>query len=135
LADHWKFCYCKFKAHRVEFYRFSTSIYRHPRHSAINCREQTMALHRSVTVQVKSGILQGRGKRYHYIPRHLDRGPPCLMFNGYWGSFPEVQRPGREVEHSPTSCAEVKNGWSYTSAPLYILMARTRKTELSHRQQ
>jgi hypothetical protein len=26
-----------------------------------------------------------------------------------------VKRPGREVEHSPPSRAEVKNAWSYTS--------------------
>jgi hypothetical protein len=30
---------------------------------------------------------------------------------------PAVKRPGREVEHSPPSSAEVKNAWSYTSTP------------------
>jgi hypothetical protein len=28
-----------------------------------------------------------------------------------------VKRPGREVDHSPPSSAEVKNAWSYTSTP------------------
>jgi hypothetical protein len=28
-----------------------------------------------------------------------------------------VKRPGREADHSPTSSAEVKNSWSYTSTP------------------
>jgi hypothetical protein len=30
---------------------------------------------------------------------------------------PEVQRPGREADHSLPSRAEVKNDWSYTSTP------------------
>jgi hypothetical protein len=29
--------------------------------------------------------------------------------------LPGVKRPGREVDHSPPSKAEVKNEWSYTS--------------------
>jgi len=41
---------------------------------------------------------------------------------------PVVQRPGRKVDHSPTSSAEVKNGWSYTSVPLYAYIAGTGKT-------
>jgi hypothetical protein len=28
-----------------------------------------------------------------------------------------VKRPGREADQSPTSSAEVKNAWSYTSTP------------------
>jgi hypothetical protein len=28
-----------------------------------------------------------------------------------------VKRPGREADHSPSSSAEVKNAWSYTSTP------------------
>jgi hypothetical protein len=32
---------------------------------------------------------------------------------GYQG----VKRPGHEADHSPPSSAEVKNAWSYTSAP------------------
>jgi hypothetical protein len=32
-------------------------------------------------------------------------------------------RPGREVDHSPPFCAEVKNAWICTSTPQYVLMA------------
>ena len=31
------------------------------------------------------------------------------------GSFPEVKRPGRRVDHTPSSSAEVKERVSYTS--------------------
>jgi len=44
-------------------------------------------------------------------------GSPSLLFNGYLGSFPGIKRPERETNHSPSSSAEVKNGWIYTSAP------------------
>jgi len=33
------------------------------------------------------------------------------------GSFHWVNWPGREVDNSPPSFAEVKNEWSYTSSP------------------
>ena len=36
------------------------------------------------------------------------------------GSFPGVKWPGRDVEYSLPSSAKVKNGWSYTSAAVYI---------------
>jgi hypothetical protein len=32
-----------------------------------------------------------------------------------------AKRPGREVEHSPPSSAEIGNGWSYTSTPTVCL--------------
>jgi hypothetical protein len=28
-------------------------------------------------------------------------GPPSLLYNGYWVSFPGVKRPGRDVDHLP----------------------------------
>jgi hypothetical protein len=31
--------------------------------------------------------------------------------------------PGREVNHSPPSSAELRNAWSYTSTPPYISIA------------
>jgi hypothetical protein len=34
-----------------------------------------------------------------------------------------VKRLGREADHSPPSCAEVKNAWSYTSTPQYVFVA------------
>jgi hypothetical protein len=33
-----------------------------------------------------------------------------------------VKRPGREVDHSPPTSAEVMKMWIYTSAPLYAFM-------------
>jgi hypothetical protein len=40
---------------------------------------------------------------------------------GVGGSFPEVKRPGSEVDCSPPSSNEVKNEWSYTStAPICV---------------
>jgi hypothetical protein len=41
------------------------------------------------------------------------RGPPM----GTRGSFSGVKWPGREVDHSSPSSAEVKNAWSYKSTP------------------
>jgi hypothetical protein len=40
-----------------------------------------------------------------------------------WAFSLEVKRPGREADHSPPTCAEVKNAWSYTSSPQYVFMA------------
>jgi hypothetical protein len=34
-----------------------------------------------------------------------------------------INFPGRETDHSPTSSAEVKNAWSFTSNPQYVFMA------------
>jgi hypothetical protein len=33
-----------------------------------------------------------------------------------------VKLPGREADHSPTTAAEVKKTWIYTSSPPYIFM-------------
>ena len=55
---------------------------------------------------------------------HRFWGPPNLLFNGYRDSFRGLKRLGREVDHSPSSSAEVKNGWCYTSTPplcLYVV--------------
>ena len=43
--------------------------------------------------------------------------PNLPSINGYRGSFQAVQWPGRDVELSPPSSAEVKNEWSYASMP------------------
>ena len=42
-------------------------------------------------------------------------GSTSLQLNGYHGSLPLVNRPGRDADHSPPSSAEVRNDWSYTS--------------------
>jgi hypothetical protein len=34
--------------------------------------------------------------------------PPSFLYNGYRVSFPEVKRPGRGVDHPPSSSARVK---------------------------
>jgi len=35
-------------------------------------------------------------------------GPPSLLYDGYRLFFPGVKRPGRDVDHPPSSSAEVK---------------------------
>jgi hypothetical protein len=58
----------------------------------------------------------------------------CLFRNvlADFSSVLGVKRPGRGVNHSPTSSIEVKNEWNYTSTSLYAFMAcgRTRSTVL-----
>jgi hypothetical protein len=50
-------------------------------------------------------------------------GPRSLLSNGYRRVLaPEVNRPGRETDHSPPSSAKFKNAWSYTSTPHYVFM-------------
>jgi hypothetical protein len=34
--------------------------------------------------------------------------------------YPGVKRPGREVDHSPATSAEVKKMWIYTSTPIHL---------------
>ena len=41
-------------------------------------------------------------------PSSRPRGPPSLLYNGYWVSFPGVKRPGRGANHASSSRAEVK---------------------------
>jgi hypothetical protein len=42
---------------------------------------------------------------------------------GTGGFLPGIKRPEREAYHPPSSRAEVKNAWSYTSNPKYVFMA------------
>jgi hypothetical protein len=57
------------------------------------------------------GSNPGRGKIFFSSPKRPDGlwGPPSLLFNGYRGFFPGVKRPGRQINHSPPSSAEIKN--------------------------
>jgi hypothetical protein len=41
--------------------------------------------------------------------------PFSLLFNGHWVLFMGIKQLGSEVDHSPSSSAEIKNEWSYTS--------------------
>jgi hypothetical protein len=43
------------------------------------------------------------------------------MLNGNWGSSPGVKEPGLEINHLISSSTEVKNEWSFTSAPSVYL--------------
>ena len=65
----------------------------------------------------------GRGKRFSLLQKHPDRlwGPSSLLCNGYRGSSQGIKQPGREFDNSPPSSDEVKNEWSYTSAPIVWL--------------
>jgi hypothetical protein len=65
------------------------------------------------------GVLVPVGSRIFTSLYRLERlwGPPSLLFNGYWGSFPGVKRPRREPDHSPPASAEIKKTWIYTSTP------------------
>jgi hypothetical protein len=45
------------------------------------------------------------------------RVPSSLPFNGYRFSFPGINRPGRDADHSPLSSTDVKNEWSCTCNP------------------
>jgi hypothetical protein len=58
------------------------------------------------------GSSPDRGRGFFFKPLRLDQlcGPPSLLSNGYWGSFPGGKaRPGRDADHSPPSSAEVAN--------------------------
>jgi hypothetical protein len=55
--------------------------------------------------------------------------PPGLLYNGYRASFPEVKRPGRGVDHPPSSSARVKERvelYLYSpSGPSWPVLGRT----------
>jgi hypothetical protein len=64
-------------------------------------------------------ILVG-AKDFSLLQKRPERlwGPPSLPFNGYRGSFLRVKQLECEFNQSPSSSAEVKNEWSYTSTSL-----------------
>jgi hypothetical protein len=49
----------------------------------------------------------------------------ALTMNAYRGSFPGVEQPEREADHSCPSSAKVKTECNYTLAPVYDFMACT----------
>jgi hypothetical protein len=66
---------------------------------------------RWATAWMIGGSRPRRGSEFLSSPPCPDRlwGPPSLLINGYLGSFPgEVNRPGREADHSPPSSAVVR---------------------------
>jgi hypothetical protein len=57
------------------------------------------------------GSSSGKGWEFFSSPPCPDRlWVPEALFLG-------VKRPGREANHSSSSSADIKNAWSYTSAP------------------
>ena len=53
------------------------------------------------------GSNSDEGEIFHTRP-DLPWGPPSLLYNGYWVSFPGVKRPGRGVNHQSPASTEVK---------------------------
>jgi hypothetical protein len=49
-------------------------------------------------------------------------GHPASYAMGTGGSFSEVKRPWGEADHSPSTSAEVKKTWVYTSTPPHVFM-------------
>jgi hypothetical protein len=65
--------------------------------------------------------LDDRNIALHVVQTGSGVHPTYPMGTG--GSFPGVKRQGRETDHSPSTSAEVKKTWIYTSTPPYIFMA------------
>jgi hypothetical protein len=64
----------------------------------------------------------GNSSLHHRIQNGSGAHPPPLQWIPGALSL-GVKRPGREVDHLPSSSAEVKNAWSYNSTPQYAFMA------------
>jgi len=67
----------------------------------------------------RSGVRIAVGKTDFSFVQNAQAGSgvlPSLLFKGYRSSFSEIKRPGSDVHNSPSSSAEVKNEWSYTSS-------------------
>jgi hypothetical protein len=52
-------------------------------------------------------------------------GPPSLLHNGYWVSFPGVKRPGRGVDR-PSHLAPKLKSWAVLLLPLWAFIACSR---------
>jgi hypothetical protein len=51
--------------------------------------------------------------------------PDSVPYSGYYrGLIPgDIKQPGLEADRSPTTSAEVKKMWIYTSTPQYVFKA------------
>ena len=67
-------------------------------------------------------------QRFSLLENNRDRlwSLPGLTSSAYMCSFPWAKRPGREIDHSHPSSAEVKNEWSCTSSPPVCLRGMDR---------
>jgi hypothetical protein len=68
------------------------------------------------------------GVRNFSFPQYVQTGCGAhpASYSMETGVFPpRVKREGRFVDYSPLSSAEVRNDWSYTSAPAYSFMVWT----------
>jgi len=73
----------------------------------------------SMDVWKVENSLPNRGNTYFPFPNHSDQlcSLCSLLFNRHWGSFPGVKQLRCDSDHSPQPRTEVKNKYSYTSAP------------------
>ena len=65
------------------------------------------------------GLNPGKGKKFSLL-QNAQTGSgaqPSYYTEGTEFFFTKVKQPRCEVDHSPPSSAEVKNGWSCTSTP------------------
>jgi hypothetical protein len=68
-----------------------------------------------MTRQPEFDSQQGQG---FFLWHHAQTSPgphPSLYPFGFGASFPGINLPGRQADHTPPSVAEVKNAWSCTS--------------------
>jgi hypothetical protein len=62
-------------------------------------------------------------------PAVLPSQPPIQWVLGF---FPGVERPGREVNHSPPSSDDVKNEWSFTYTDLICFRSVDKENFILH---
>jgi hypothetical protein len=65
-----------------------------------------------IGVQFSAGVMMGFLLFATQLPMHK---VPGVFTSG-------VKRPRREADHPPQSSAGIKNAWSYTSTPPYVIM-------------
>jgi hypothetical protein len=58
--------------------------------------------------------------------------PRSFLCSGYWSCFLGIKQPKRDFDHLFLTGTEVKTGWSYTSTPPYVSVARTEKNVTSY---
>ena len=77
-----------------------------------------------------SVVLISAVAREFSLPQNVQAGSRAHQdsYSVWTGLFPG----GRDVDHSPPSNAEVRNEWSYTSAPLYAFLEWTGQLFLFH---